>query len=905
MVFQYRHGDKPLEGYMILRGIGRGGFGEVYYAQSDSGREVALKVIHQNHDIELRGVRHCMNLKSPHLITIFDVKRNADGLPFVIMEYVAGPSLRDLLKDQPHGLGTNKAAYLLRELAKGLSYLHERGIVHRDLKPENIFYEDGYVKIGDYGLSKYISVSRQSGQTISVGTVHYMAPEIGSGNYHRGIDIYSLGIIFYELLTGNVPFNGDSMGEILMKHLTLEPDVSGLDPLLQPVVKKALAKSPGDRYGDANDLVADLFRHREIADPVALLNPASFIGRAPVPPEAPPPLSGEATAPLLQPPTPLEASPTVALPGPRPAVAKAMPAAPAAAPAPAPQPAAPAAAPKAAPALGPFFGQDLNLRLVLGLGVAGMAAFALGIFPRNESFAWIASCFGLIAAGSLGPVLVEHWAGPRFQLDESWFSRRFFTLLASGPLMVLIAGSQPAMKSAILPLLLGLAVIDWRERTRTRREEKISLGQAFTAGLFGFIITAINITPLLKTSWILLAGIFATMSLAINAASPFEPKKKKGKEAQEPKPALAVDPPGAAPGPGLQPARGTEMSAPAGAPTAFQAAPPILAPAGAPAALAASLPRLERPRGGRLIAGVCAGIANRYGMDPVWVRVLFVIIAFFTGIGILAYPILWISMPKEKAPAAIPARPLSALPPAPKKYRGTRIFLNLTAAGLISGGAMILVKMLSSGGPMPTVSLNLSMNMITFGFIFLMIALAVKRRHERAAALAVSNPGWRFSEDNPVRLRQRASRRWSVLGAFLVLLALLSAYGGSVLASAAGDPILLDLGFNPAPDFSRWNQHRGHLMVALMLFIPGVFCLLIARQPGGAAHVLRGAVGWAIAGIFLGYFAIEVPLRLQKDPKGFLPFSFSGGLAADELMALLIFGIFTVMCLAWPGKQMN
>ncbi len=905
MVFQYRHGDKPLEGYMILRGIGRGGFGEVYYAQSDSGREVALKVIHQNHDIELRGVRHCMNLKSPHLISIFDVKRNADGLPFVIMEYVAGPSLRDLLKEHPDGLGTDKAAYLLREIAKGLSYLHERGIVHRDLKPENIFYEDGYVKIGDYGLSKYISVSRQSGQTISVGTVHYMAPEIGSGNYHRGIDIYSLGIIFYELLTGNVPFNGDSMGEILMKHLTLEPDVSGLEPLLQPVVKKALAKSPSERYGDANDLIADLFRHREIAGPVALLNPASFISRAP---QEALPASPEAPAAPPVPSTPLETSPTVAMPGPRPAEAKAMAAAPAVAPVPAPQPAAPAAAPKAAPALGPFFGQDLNQRLVLGLGVAGMAAFALGIFPRNESFAWIASCFGLIAAGSVGPVLVEHWAGPRFQLDESWFSRRFFTLLFSGPLMVLISGSQPAFKSAILPLLLGLVAIDWRERTRTRREEKISLGQAFTAGLFGFIITVINLPFLPKTTWTLLAGVLATMSLAINAASPFEPRKKKGKEAPEPKIAPPAGPPGAAPGPILPPARGAEMNAPA-API-FQAAPPVLAPAGAPAILAASFPRLERPRSGRLIAGVCAGIANRYGMDPVWVRVLFVIIAFFTGIGILAYPILWISMPKEKAPAAIPARPLSALPPsaltaAPKKYRGTRIFLNLTAAGLIFGGAMILVKMHSSGGPMPAVPLNLSMNMIIFGFIFLMVALAVKRRHERAMALAVPTSGWRFSEDNPVRLRQRASRRWSVLGALLVLLALLSAYGGSVLASAAGDRILLNLGFNPAPDFSRWNQHRGHLMVALMLFIPGVFCLLIARQPGGAAHVLRGAVGWAIAGIFLGYFAIDLSLRLLEDPKGFVPFSYSGGLKADELMALLIFGIFTVMCLAWPGKQMN
>ncbi|MBN1441738.1 MAG: protein kinase, partial [Planctomycetes bacterium] len=142
MNFHYRHGDRPLEGYTIQRGVGHGGFGEVYFAVSDGGREVALKRILQNHEIELRGVRHCINLKSPHLVAIFDVRSGDDGSPFVIMEYAAGPSLRDLGLDHPGGLGEQKAAYLVQEIAKGLAYLHERGIVHRDLKPENIFYDD-------------------------------------------------------------------------------------------------------------------------------------------------------------------------------------------------------------------------------------------------------------------------------------------------------------------------------------------------------------------------------------------------------------------------------------------------------------------------------------------------------------------------------------------------------------------------------------------------------------------------------------------------------------------------------------------------------------------------------------------------------------------------------------------
>jgi serine/threonine protein kinase len=238
--YQYQHGDRPLEGYTIQRAAGRGGFGEVYYAVSDGGREVAIKAVLNYEQIELRGISHCMNLKSPHLVTIFDVKYNERNEPFVIMEYVSGPSLRDLLTESPHGLGVQKAAFFLREIAKSLSFLHECGIVHRDLKPSNIFYENGYVKVGDYGLAKAISASRHSGHTITVGTVHYMAPEIGAGNYNCGIDIYALGVLLYEMLTGDVPFMGSSPAEILMKHMTNAPEINNIDEPFAQVVKKAL-----------------------------------------------------------------------------------------------------------------------------------------------------------------------------------------------------------------------------------------------------------------------------------------------------------------------------------------------------------------------------------------------------------------------------------------------------------------------------------------------------------------------------------------------------------------------------------------------------------------------------------------------------------------------------------------
>jgi len=256
--FVYASGSRPLSGYTIKRGIGRGGFGEVYYAVSDSGKDVALKLLCRNWDVELRGINHCLNLKHPNLLTIYDVRRDDRGDTWVIMEYIRGPSLEQVLADHPQGLPLDTALVWFRGMAAAVAYLHEHGIVHRDLKPGNIFWEEGVVKVGDYGLAKFISCSRRSGQTESVGTVHYMAPEIAHGRYGKEIDIYAMGVMLYEMLTGHVPFEGESVGEVLMKHLTKLPDLTPLPPEVRRVVGRALEKDPARRFQDVREMVAFL-----------------------------------------------------------------------------------------------------------------------------------------------------------------------------------------------------------------------------------------------------------------------------------------------------------------------------------------------------------------------------------------------------------------------------------------------------------------------------------------------------------------------------------------------------------------------------------------------------------------------------------------------------------------------
>lgn len=250
MKFTYSSGATPLPGYTIKRAIHRGGFGEVYYGVSEGGKEVALKLLMENRDVELRGIQQCLNLHHPHLVSLFDVRHDPDGDAWVIMEYIEGATLSEEMARHPNGLPLEQVQRWLKGIVEGVEFLHQSGIIHRDMKPANLFDHLGQIKVGDVGLSKLMTPTRRSAHTQSVGTVYYMAPEIAQGKYGKEVDTYAIGIIAYEMLTGKVPFDGQTTAEILMKHLTAEPDLTNIPQEYRSVIQQALEKDPAKRLSN-------------------------------------------------------------------------------------------------------------------------------------------------------------------------------------------------------------------------------------------------------------------------------------------------------------------------------------------------------------------------------------------------------------------------------------------------------------------------------------------------------------------------------------------------------------------------------------------------------------------------------------------------------------------------------
>jgi serine/threonine protein kinase len=539
VAYTFKHGDRPLEGFAIQRAVGRGGFGEVYYAVSDGGREVALKYLRENPQVELRGVAHCINLKSPHLVSIFDVKKNDDGDYFVIMEYVSGPSLRDILIAEPNGIGAQKAAYFVREIAKGLGYLHDRGIVHRDLKPGNIFYDEGYVKIGDYGLSKFISVSRHSAQTASVGTVHYMAPEVGSGNYTRGIDIYALGVMLYEMLLGKVPFEGSSMGEVLMKHLTEQPEVDNLPQPFGRIIHKALQKDPKNRYQSVYELIDDLMEVDNVRTSLAGFNPVSLSGatrRLPAGEDSPAPSPNPAPRHIPSPVRkdrgrafnldagslpPEMARKVQRTSGKVEKRLRKLDSKHGYKPRPAPMEHARRLQP-AYTSDAPVTKREFLQRALLALLMAVCLGFGVAMVNDMEEGGYVASI--LMIAGVAGGLAIGIRAfalASRNRIQPPWVERIFLTI----PVCVLAGiGSLPLTDCAKDDYVLAvfgsqvcLALFGkWRKRIESGARGKLSIGNAFTAGSFTLIVTAI-FTEGREQFMFFSAGIAASASLVFEA----------------------------------------------------------------------------------------------------------------------------------------------------------------------------------------------------------------------------------------------------------------------------------------------------------------------------------------------------------------------------------------------------
>jgi hypothetical protein len=383
MKFTYSSGQRPLEGYTLKRGIGRGGFGEVYYGLSDGGKEVALKLVRGNLEVELRGMGQCLNFKHPNLVNLYDLRTDAQGDHWVVMEYIAGEPLNAIIARHQQGLPLDLAQQWFGALSAAVGYLHDHGIVHRDLKPANIFLENGTVKVGDYGLSKFMSSSRGSAQTQSVGTVHYMAPEISTGNYNKQIDIYAAGIILYEMLTGRVPFEGESAGEILMKHLTSTPDLSKLPGDYMPIVEKALRKNPAHRYST----MAEMARAVEAVGGELLPAPEPVRPAAVDVPQLPPPPSRPVPVPVAL----GEGPETVALVSPRGKLA------------------------------------ELCGSMAMAAVLAGLLSILWTALGRSNDYTEIGACFFLTVAASWA-VLVPAKLWPKRD-DDSWARRGCMLLL--------------------------------------------------------------------------------------------------------------------------------------------------------------------------------------------------------------------------------------------------------------------------------------------------------------------------------------------------------------------------------------------------------------------------------------------------------------------------------------------
>jgi len=273
--------------YELGRSIGRGGMAEVYAARDRLlDREVAVKVLRDRfrEDATFTArlqdeARHVARLSHPNLVVVFDTGVEADQ-PFIVMERIHGRTLQQAL--DAGGLTEDRSLQVAADVCGALAYAHQNLIVHRDVKPGNIMLaDDGSVKVTDFGIARAMSDETITATTAVLGTAAYLSPEQAQGRrVDARSDLYSLGIVLYELLTGKVPFSGDSAVSVALQHVRAEPEPPRrLTPTVsrhaETIVLRLLAKDTERRYQQAEDVRVDLERARRGEAPLPLRPPTA------------------------------------------------------------------------------------------------------------------------------------------------------------------------------------------------------------------------------------------------------------------------------------------------------------------------------------------------------------------------------------------------------------------------------------------------------------------------------------------------------------------------------------------------------------------------------------------------------------------------------------------------------